>query len=151
MATASVETTPSDASSTRRRGSVLLWVLVWVSFEAVAALVIDPSPDRKHLLGPVLFGAILGAAGGSLGQKRAASKTGVRLVVHWSLFWAALHGVYCASMLLLYSCLAIAMHINQPGMTRMILYGAALATVSGAVVGLVGGLIHSRLPSRARS
>jgi hypothetical protein len=122
-----------------------------VTFEAVAALIIDPSPHSKRLLGPVLFGAILGAAGASLGEKRAATKTGVRLVLHWSLFWAALHGAYCTSMLLLYWCLAIAIHSNQQGMPRMILYGAAVATAGGAVVGLVGGLIRSLLTSPART
>lgn len=149
MATASLETTPSTSLHARRRGSVLLWVLIWVIYEAVATLLLDRSGDGKHLLGPVLFGAILGAFGASLGEKRAATKTGGGLVLYWSLFWAALHGIYCTSMLMLFYFVATALHVNQQGMTRTLLYGAAFATASGAIVGLVGGFIRSRLPSRA--
>src|SRR5579885_2266610 len=149
MATASLETTSSSASRTRQPGSILFWVLIWVTYEAVAALLVDRSADGKHLLGPIFFGAVLGAAGASLGQKRAATKTGVGLILYWSLFWGALHGVYCASMLMLFYLLAAAMRISQQGMIKTILLGAALAAVSGAVVGLVGGLIRSRLPSPA--
>lgn len=150
MATASLESqAPVSRVGLQGGRHVLLWIALWVLFEVCKSILFLGQIDAKHMVGPAIFGILMGSAGATLGQRRALTRTGAKLVVYWTVFWAAVHTIYCTTMAAFFFTVTLAMGVRQEKSLQTLTLIVLSSATSGAVIGLIGGAIRAWRPRRA--
>ena len=152
MATASLKPRTSAPVVRVQAGRHLyLWIALWVIFQVSRVVIVNRTLDAKLLIGAMVFGILLGLVGGMLGQPRAAKRSGSKLVIYWSCFWAGMLFVYFMAMLAFFYAVTLFMGATQHNVAQTVIRVALTSALSGAVVGLIGGIIRSNRFATSRS